>query len=328
MKLANAVIIVFVLSLGPFAIMGQLPQLLSRLFPFTRGLNHAYWAPNAWALITALDRVLLKVSQRLGWDLAINAAGVSSTSRGLVGDTIFAIIPTVKPLHTFVITVAFQLVFLAKLWIVPTYRSFVCALTLCGYTSFMFGWHVHEKAVMLVLARLLGFNASGDCDLLKHAQLHSLLAADNHAHFRTFTIASVAGIFSLFPLLFTPAETLVKILYSVIWGVVVLQSLGRRVYEYPSSKLMVLVDFAEKAYISGFIVLQTFVTLYPMLTTKSAMVAPEQEVTVGSGDVKVDVMADVASQMEFLPLMLTSVYCALGLVWAFLRLGYLYIRTY
>lgn len=45
-------------------------------------------------------------------------------------------------------------VFLAKLWIVPTYRSFVCALTLCGYTSFMFGWHVHEKAVMLVLIPL------------------------------------------------------------------------------------------------------------------------------------------------------------------------------
>jgi len=33
----------------------------------------------------------------------------------------------------------------------------------------------------------------------------SLLAAENHAYFRTFVIASTAGIVSLFPLLFTPA---------------------------------------------------------------------------------------------------------------------------
>lgn len=59
-SLANAVIAVFFASLGPFVLMGQLPQLFSRLFPFTRGLNHAYWAPNVWALVTAADRVLLQ----------------------------------------------------------------------------------------------------------------------------------------------------------------------------------------------------------------------------------------------------------------------------
>ena len=125
LSLANTVILVFVASLGPFLIMGQLPQLLSRLFPFTRGLNHAYWAPNAWALLTAADRVLLQCMRSFTWPLyciyifssdairfgdhvTVNTSGIVSTSRGLVGDTVFAVLPNVKPIHTFITTVAFQ----------------------------------------------------------------------------------------------------------------------------------------------------------------------------------------------------------------------------
>lgn len=107
----------------------------------------------------------------------INESGVASTSRGLVGDTVFAALPNVKPIHTFIITIAFQVVghhsvrdpweatkkwltpgrlqvYLIKLWRAPTYKSFVTAVTLCGWTSFMFGWHVHEKAILLVLVPL------------------------------------------------------------------------------------------------------------------------------------------------------------------------------
>jgi len=193
---------------------------------------------------------------------------------------------------------------------VPSYRSFVCALTLSGYTAFMFGWHVHEKAIMLVLVPF------------------SLIAADSHAHFRTFLIANVAGIFSLFPLVFTVAETPVKIIYSLIWVAVVLNGLGRRVYQYPSSKLSVIVDFLEKAYLAGFVVLQASTSLYPLLTSRTAVAPPDVEVSLGDPTaMKVDVVGS-STQLEFLPLMLTSVYCAVGLVWAFIRLGFLYIRTY
>ena len=46
--------------------------------------------------------------KQTGADIPINQFGVSSTSRGLVGDTVFSVLPDVKPIHSLVITVAWQ----------------------------------------------------------------------------------------------------------------------------------------------------------------------------------------------------------------------------
>ncbi|KAH9077378.1 glycosyltransferase family 57 protein [Lactarius deliciosus] len=272
--LANVVILVFIASLGPFLLMGQVPQLLSRLFPFTRGLNHAYWAPNAWAILTATDRVLLQYAKRFGASFSVDASGVSSSSRGLVGDTSFAVLPSVRPIHTFLITISLQMIFLIKLWRIPTYKSFLTALTLCGYTSFMFGWHVHEKAVLLVLVPL------------------SLLAAENYAYFRTFVLASTAW------------QQVIQVVYSLLWAIVVFGPLQQRLYEFPRSLPAVIVGLLETTYLWGFLFLEIVVTLCPILAK---------------------VVTQHPERWEFLPLMLTSLYCAVGLIWAYARLSFLYI---
>ena len=58
-KLATGLGLILGAAFGPFLYLGQMDQILSRLFPFSRGLCHAYWAPNVWAMYAFFDKALL-----------------------------------------------------------------------------------------------------------------------------------------------------------------------------------------------------------------------------------------------------------------------------
>lgn len=63
---------------------------------------------------------------------------------------------------------------------------------------------------------------------------------------------------------------------------------------------LVVIDALEKAYLAGFLPLLIFVSIFPQL---------------GGCD----------KSMEFLPLMVTSVYSAAGMIWGFFRLLTIYL---
>ncbi|GMH64353.1 hypothetical protein TrRE_jg10675 [Triparma retinervis] len=127
-------------------------QIKSRLFPFQRGLTHAYWAPNVWAIWAFTDKVMGKV---LGGGREVDGGG----STGLVSDKQFSHLPNLGPLVPLLMTVTALLPLLPKLFKHPTKTTMIQCCACLSMSSFMLGYHVHEKAIMtpVLLSALLVF---------------------------------------------------------------------------------------------------------------------------------------------------------------------------
>ncbi|RKO92977.1 glycosyl transferase [Blyttiomyces helicus] len=254
---------VFAASFGPF--LPHTPQILSRLFPFKRGICHAYWAPNFWALYSFADRAVIQ-SAKIGGNLA----DVPSLTRGLVGDTTFALLPAVQPIHTVIFTVFSQIPSLLKVWVEPTPDRFMDSLIMCGFGSYLFGWHVHEKAILLVLIPL------------------SVISVKSQRHAQAFYVLSCAGYVSLFPLLFKVTESVTKVVIVALYSI-----LARHVLAAPTNPTLSL-GFLERSYLWGLVVVELYAEVGHSLL--------------------------FPNRLEFLPLMLVSVYCAIGVLWGWIRL--------
>ncbi|XP_078196266.1 dolichyl pyrophosphate Glc1Man9GlcNAc2 alpha-1,3-glucosyltransferase isoform X6 [Callithrix jacchus] len=246
-SLGLVVFLVSALSLGPFLALNQLPQVFSRLFPFKRGLCHAYWAPNFWALYNALDKVLSVIGLNDKWF----GSAVPTYSPSLCDSLGNAYMHT--DCHT-------------------GPRGFLRCLILCALSSFMFGWHVHEKAILLAILPM------------------SLLSVGKAGDASVFLILTTTGHYSLFPLLFTAPELPIKILLMLlftIYSISSLKTLFRK--EKP------LFNWVETFYLLGLGPLEVGCEfVFPLTSWKL--------------------------KYPFIPLLLTSVYCAVGITYAWFKL--------
>ncbi|XP_037069925.1 probable dolichyl pyrophosphate Glc1Man9GlcNAc2 alpha-1,3-glucosyltransferase [Pollicipes pollicipes] len=257
---------VFAVSLGPFAALGQLPQVLSRLFPFKRGLCHAYWAPNFWVLYNLADKLAVAAAGWLGLPVS---PGVAAMTGGLVQETSHALLPTVPPTATFLLSGAAMLPALVACWRRPAdTAAFLRALVQCALGSFLFGWHVHEKALLLAVVPL------------------AVLALRSQTEARLYLLLSAAAHVSLFPLLHGPAETLGKVLAALLHA-------GYAAHALPATGAAL--SRPQAAYLAG---------LAPLVLYH----------TVGHR------LLGLHGRWPFVPLLLTSLYCALGVLYCWLAL--------
>ncbi|CAG9464091.1 unnamed protein product [Pedinophyceae sp. YPF-701] len=165
LSLGVPVALVFAASLGPFLALGQGVQLLARLFPFRRGLCHAYWAPNVWAVYAAADKVAAAAFVAAGKALPDPSGRAAQDIPSGGAGCPLRLLPDVGPGATFGLTMISMTPALVALWRDPQPKRFLRCVTYCMMCSFMLGYHVHEKAALMVsvpLAVIVARIVAGD----------------------------------------------------------------------------------------------------------------------------------------------------------------------
>jgi hypothetical protein len=165
----------------------QLHQIFSRLFPFGRGLVHAYWAPNIWALYCFLDKLLTIISKRYLPQLLRNVTTASSSSSlastsGLVGEFAFNVLPQISPSTSLLLVIIAISPAVWKLHVSPSSLTLTRAVVYSSMSYFMLGYHVHEKAILTPLI------------------CQTLLLAESSDSAALYLELALAGAYSLFPL--------------------------------------------------------------------------------------------------------------------------------
>jgi len=259
-----------------------------------RGLVHAYWAANLWALYLFADRVLaraaaLPVCHKVLPFLHVGLQDHARTSptSGLVGRVSMAVLPDITPAIAAGLAVLAIIPALVATAVAAAPASggrsrtwvFEKALAHVGLSAFFFGWHTHEKAILVAILPL------------------GLIAPHGAAEAALFLRLSGLGIFALFPLFTHPRETPTKVLLYLFFMRLAWCLLGYRdkhvkISSGALSKCPVVPCFIDWCFIGALGCLFVFSeVVHPLL---------------------------FHGRFEFLPLMLTSVVCAAGILlcWA------------
>jgi alpha-1,3-glucosyltransferase len=194
-SLVTVALSILLVAFGPFIAQvngyDQIKQMFTQMFPFGRGLVHAYWAPNVWALYYFADKMLGIIAHNYLGSAIHQQLGNDSCS-GLVGDFKLNVLPRISPFVSMILVLGSQAPALFTLYKTPTAQNLIRCTVYCTMCSFMFGYHVHEKAILVPLTAL------------------SLISVEGSLERNVFMHMAAVGIYGLFPLFVGLQELPVK----------------------------------------------------------------------------------------------------------------------
>lgn len=218
---------------------------------------------------------------------------------GLVQEYSHAVLPDIRPITTMILTAFAMLPAVIKLWILPGKPlHFLRCLVLCALTSFLFGWHVHEKAILMAIIPLRWGFFRVHSSFFNECLVYSVLSVAEVGDAKVFVLLCTLGHYSLFPLLFPASLLLIKTLLLILHSTYIFYSLSS-MYPLQICKYnLPLLNMFESLYLCGFLPLFVY-------------------------DNFIHQLLGLSEFLPFLPLMLTSVYCSIGVIYCWFKY-YLY----
>jgi len=274
-------------------ILKNLYQLGERLFPFKRGLTHSYWAPNFWSIYNFIDIVLHKFKVRHSSRSVLTVHPLTS---GIIEQNqghIYQVLPQVTPSHCALTVLGVTIVLLGRvlknsftLKADKNYEILLKCIILSGFTSFMFGWHVHEKAILTVMVPYFVYFY----EVQSSSSITSCTSSMGYLKRNHFLINTLSTI-SLFGLFFSKIENILKILFLSVS--IITNFPGFKTYKISESNTMLEIfsKLVHSSLLLGAFLIIFFCEIYHPIYTKE--------------------------KFEFLNLMALSVYCSLGLVYGY-----------
>ena len=275
----------------------QLPQVATRLFPFGRGLVHDYWAANVWALYTLVqDKVLPKL------------------------------LPDLKPLPQVEASTCASLLLVALLpglywgaWKAAAEENNVRLLLAVVYSalaSFQLGFHVHEKAILNAMIPLTLLVT------MRRTITSTTVRIPNHQDLTDFRMLfwcmSAFGLLGLFPLLFRPAETPLKLVSYIAYLAVCYHVLLEQPPQTSNTTTSSSSDHGSSSSPKKKTVSSPPGTALTL--TQQAVLFLTTMLVMGIVMILEFVPMKWFGKLEFLPLLCTSVGCAAGLILCWLHL--------
>ncbi len=313
--LGVSIISVFLISFAPFIYFSiqtkslePLFQIFRRLFPFGRGLLHAYWAPNLWALYSFLDKIIFHISSVYIYPQG-SVKSKNLSSLGLTQITEFNVLPNINTNISNFIVVTSSLLFVLKSLLRDNYHTvsrkrnnqFFKYIIISSLIFFNFGYQVHEKAFiktsLMGIIYLIHFISCSD-------KIQENVGKDinNYNSMLNFLINLIlsVGIFSQMPLIHSIKDYIIKLVIVLLYLII-----SRLIISY-------LLKIEKNRKISLLSIAITVFTLVCLILDFVIVLAPHLNLNMLQKwsflDSKfISLVSSLSEKYQFLPLMLFSI---------------------